>query len=41
MNEVEATNPIFLADMRNIILEARNNAARSVDFERVKMYWHL
>lgn len=31
----------FLADVRDIILNSRNNAIRSVDFERVKMYWAL
>lgn len=31
----------FIADVRNIILNSRNNAIRSVDFERVKMYWKL
>jgi len=41
MSELQTTNPGFLADMRNIIEEARNNAVRSVDFERVKMYWSL
>ncbi|MCL2165275.1 MAG: PDDEXK nuclease domain-containing protein [Oscillospiraceae bacterium] len=41
MNELQKTNPGFLADMRNIILEARNNAARSVEYTRLIMYWHL
>ena len=41
MNHLQTTNPGFLADMRNIILEARNNAVRSVEFARVMMYWHL
>jgi predicted nuclease of restriction endonuclease-like (RecB) superfamily len=31
----------FLSDVRNIIVAAKNNAIRSVDFERVKMYWKL
>jgi len=41
MSELQATNPSFIADMRNIILEARNNAARSVEYTRMMMYWHL
>jgi hypothetical protein len=31
----------FVSDIRNIIENSRNNAVRSVDFERVKMYWRL
>jgi sulfur relay (sulfurtransferase) DsrC/TusE family protein len=31
----------FYNDIRNIILSAQNNAIRSVDFQRVLMYWHL
>lgn len=34
-------NEKFIADIRNIILSARTAAIRSVDFERVKMYWTL
>lgn len=34
-------NEKFIADIRNIILSARTAAIRSVDFERVKMYWAL
>ena len=41
MNYVQTASPDFLADMRNIVLEARNNAVRSVEFTRVLMYWHL
>jgi len=41
MNKVQETNPSFLADMRNIIMEAQNNAVRSVEFTRLVMYWHL
>lgn len=32
---------IFLEDSRQIINTSRNNAAKSVDFCRVKMYWQL
>jgi predicted nuclease of restriction endonuclease-like (RecB) superfamily len=32
---------VFIADIRNIIETAKNNAIRSVDFERVLMYWRL
>lgn len=31
----------FVSDIRNIIITARTTAMRSVDFERVKMYWKL
>jgi hypothetical protein len=31
----------FVADIRNIILSSRIAAVRSVDFERVMMYWKL
>ncbi|GHT94153.1 DUF1016 domain-containing protein [Alphaproteobacteria bacterium] len=31
----------FFSDVRNIILSARTNAIRSVDFQRVMMYWKL
>ena len=41
MNELQTTNPGFLADMRNIILDARSNAVRSVEYTRMMMYWHL
>lgn len=34
-------NEKFIADIRNIILSARTAAIRSIDFERVKMYWAL
>lgn len=34
-------NEKFIADIRNIILSARTAAIRSVDFERVNMYWAL
>lgn len=34
-------NEKFIADIRNIILCAQTAAIRSVDFERVKMYWAL
>ena len=31
----------FVSDIRNIIISSRNAAIRSVDFERVQMYWKL
>ncbi len=31
----------FVSDIRQIILSARETAVRSVDFERVRMYWKL
>lgn len=34
-------NNTFINDIRAIIKTARSNAMRSVDFQRVQMYWHL
>ena len=34
-------NNAFINDIRAIINTARSNAVRSVDFQRVQMYWHL
>lgn len=31
----------FVSDIKNIIMSARDSAIRSVDLERVKMYWKL
>ena len=31
----------FVDDVKGIIYTARENAVRSVDFERVQMYWRL
>jgi hypothetical protein len=31
----------FVADIRTIIGHARESAIRSVDFQRVLMYWHI
>ncbi len=31
----------FISDVRGIIISSRNAAVRSVDFERVRMYWKL
>ena len=41
MSDLQATHETFYDDVRNIIIEARNNAVRSVDFQRVVMYWQL
>ena len=41
MSELQPKNTAFLDDLRNIIIEARNNAVRSVEFTRVMTYWHL
>ena len=41
MSELQMINPVFLDDIRNIILEARNNAVRSVEYARMMMYWCL
>jgi len=41
MSDLQAAHETFYGDVRNIIIEARNNAVRSVDFQRVVMYWQL
>jgi predicted nuclease of restriction endonuclease-like (RecB) superfamily len=41
MNEAENVNPSFYADIRSIIIDARDNAVRSVEYTRMMMYWHL
>ena len=39
--DIQAVDAALLADVRNIIDTARANAVRSVDFNRVMMYWNL
>ena len=43
MKEIDTSNinNAFINDIRAIINTARSNAVRSVDFQRVQMYWHL
>jgi len=41
MNNEISTNDKFFADVVGIISQSRENAVRSVDFERVLMYWKL
>ena len=41
MGDIQNINPGFYEDIRNIIIESRNNAIRSVDFHRVMMYWRI
>jgi predicted nuclease of restriction endonuclease-like (RecB) superfamily len=41
MSDLQAINASFYADMRKIVRNARNNAVRGVEFERVMMYWRL
>ena len=43
MKEIDTSNinNAFINDIRAIINTARSNAVRSVDFQRVLMYWHL
>jgi hypothetical protein len=31
----------FIADINKIIEQSRENAIRSVDFQRLQMYWHI
>ena len=41
MSEIQVKNTTVYSDIREIILKARNNAVRSVEFTRLIMYWHL
>jgi len=41
MSDLKALNSSFYSEIRSIIIDARKQAVRSVDYERVKMYWHL
>ena len=41
MNDIPKQTNRFIADIRNIIDAARDQAVRSVDFCRVQMYWHM
>ena len=41
MSELNTKNSKFLSDMREIILKAKSNAVRSVEYIRKMMYWHL
>ncbi|AFU20207.1 PDDEXK nuclease domain-containing protein [Actinobacillus suis] len=34
-------NPLIVSDIKTIIHQAREQAIRSVDFQRVIMYWHI
>jgi len=34
-------NTTFYSEIRSIIIDVLKQAARSVDYERVKMYWYL
>ncbi|MDR0711196.1 MAG: DUF1016 N-terminal domain-containing protein, partial [Prevotellaceae bacterium] len=41
-NDIEISlNNKFVSDVRNIITASRDIAIRSVNFERVQMYWKL
>jgi predicted nuclease of restriction endonuclease-like (RecB) superfamily len=41
MSDLRTTHAAFYTDMRAIIINARDNAVRGVEFERVMMYWRL
>lgn len=41
MSENKNLEQAFYADIRNIIIGARDNAVRSVEYTRMMMYWHL
>jgi len=40
-NGVQGYSGKMVQDIQNIINTAKNNAIRSVDFERVQMYWKI
>lgn len=40
-NKITPSNSILVSDVREIIVAARKQAIRSVDFERVMMYWKI
>ena len=41
MGNLQLRTTTFYNDVREIVLNARNNAVRSVEFARLMMYWHL
>ena len=41
MGDLQVKYTSFYNDIREIILSARSNAVRSVEFTRMMMYWHL
>lgn len=41
MSDFQIMNANFYVDIRNIIINAKNKAVRSVEYERKMMYWHL
>ena len=41
MSDLQTINVFFYNDIRGIIVNARENAVRSVDVQRVLMYWRL
>ncbi|MDR1329610.1 MAG: PDDEXK nuclease domain-containing protein [Oscillospiraceae bacterium] len=41
MDKLQTINPGFYADIRSIILEAKNDAACGAEYVRMMMYWHL
>ena len=41
MDDIQIKNTALYNDTREIILNARSNAVRSVEFTRLIMYWHL
>lgn len=40
-NEIINLRPDFIHQIKKIIDDAKNNAVRAVDFQRVLMYWHI
>jgi len=41
MNELKVVNTVIYNDIRTIIINARSNAVKSVELQRVLMYWHM
>lgn len=40
MNKIELRHT-FIENIKDIISQAQNNAVRSVDFQRILMYWQI
>ena len=41
MSDLQTTNAAFYNDIRDIVINARHDAIRSVEYTRMLMYWRL
>ena len=41
MNDLRTTDTTLYDDLHSIIINERSNGIRSVEYERMMMYWHL